>query len=287
KTTFKTNFGLYFVVPFGLTDTPSTFMRLMNHILRSLIGTCVVMYFDFTCLNTHLLNVKNVLEILRKETLFANLDKCILCTNEVTFLSFVIDSHEVKADKEKVKVNRDWPTTRIMGEVRSFHGLTSFDRSFEKIVGFQWEESQERAFQALKKRLTQAPILTLPKFSKSLELECEASNVGIRLMILQEGHPLLILLYALVRASQTWQHYLLPKKFLSHSDHEALMHLRGQGKLNKRQVKWVKFLEQFPYVIKQKQGKMNVVVDALLRRHVLIGMLKAKMLGLDCIKEFY
>ncbi|RDX68363.1 Retrovirus-related Pol polyprotein from transposon 17.6, partial [Mucuna pruriens] len=122
-----------------------------------------------------------------------------------------------------------------------------------------------------KKRLTQTPILALPNLSKSLELECDASNVGIRPVILQEGHPIAYFskklkeLYALVRASQTWQHYLLPKKFVIHSDHEALMHLREKGKLNKRQVKWVIFLEQFPYVIKHKQDKMNVVVDALFK----------------------
>ncbi|RDX76447.1 hypothetical protein CR513_43557, partial [Mucuna pruriens] len=52
-------------------------------------------------------------------------------------------------------------------------------------------------------------------------------------------------------------------------------------------AKWVEFLEQFPYVIKHKQGKMNLVVNALSRRHTLIVMLETKMLGLDCIKELY
>ncbi|RDX97728.1 hypothetical protein CR513_19481, partial [Mucuna pruriens] len=72
-----------------------------------------------------------------------------------------------------------------------------------------------------------------------------------------------------------------------HSDHKALKHLRGKGKLNKRHAKWVEFLEQFSYIIKHKQGKMNVVVDALSKRHSLVVMLEAKILGLDCIKELY
>ncbi|KAH9780704.1 Endonuclease [Citrus sinensis] len=73
-------------------------------------------------------------------------------------------------------------------------------------------------------------------------------------------------MYALVRALETWQHYLLPKEFVIHTDHESLKHLKGQGKLHKRHAKWVEFIEPFSYVIKYKQGKENVVADALSRR---------------------
>ncbi|CAA7038794.1 unnamed protein product [Microthlaspi erraticum] len=73
-------------------------------------------------------------------------------------------------------------------------------------------------------------------------------------------------LYALVRALQTWQHYLWPKEFVIHIDHESLKHLKGQQKLNKRHARWVEFIETFPYVIKYKKGKDNVVADALSRR---------------------
>ncbi|GKV46464.1 hypothetical protein SLEP1_g53445 [Rubroshorea leprosula] len=73
-------------------------------------------------------------------------------------------------------------------------------------------------------------------------------------------------MYALVRALETWQHYLWPKEFVIHTDHESLKHLKGQGKLNRRHAKWLEFLETFPYVIKYKQGKENIVADALSRR---------------------
>ncbi|XP_073121957.1 uncharacterized protein [Henckelia pumila] len=69
--------------------------------------------------------------------------------------------------------------------------------------------------------------------------------------------------YALVRVLETWQHYLRPKEFVIHTDHESLKHLKGQQKLNKRHAKWVAFVETFPYIIKYKQGKENVVADAL------------------------
>ncbi|RDX85349.1 hypothetical protein CR513_33494, partial [Mucuna pruriens] len=70
---------------------------------------------------------------------------------------------------------------------------------------------------------------------------------------------------------QNWQHYLFPKEFVIHGDYKALKHLSGLG---------IEFLEQFPYVIKHKQGKLNVVADVLLRRHALIAMLETKILGL-------
>jgi len=51
-----------------------------------------------------------------------------------------------------------------------------------------------------------------------------------------------------------------------HFDHESLKHLKGKGKLSRKHAKWVEFIETFPYVIKYKQGKENIVADALSRR---------------------
>ena len=72
-------------------------------------------------------------------------------------------------------------------------------------------------------------------------------------------------LYALVRTLETWQHYLWPKEFVIHSDHESLKHIRSLGKSNHRHAKWVKFIESFPYVIKHKKGKESIIADALSR----------------------
>jgi hypothetical protein len=94
-------------------------------------------------------------------------------------------------------------------------------------------------------------------------------------------------LYALVRALETWQHYLWPKEFVIHSDHEALKYLKGQAKLNRRHSKWVEFIETFPYIVKYKKGKDNVVADALSRRNVLLTQLEVKVLGLENLKEMY
>ena len=326
KTAFKTKYGLYewLVMPFGLTNAPSTFMRLMNHILREFIGKFVVVYFDdiliySTSLDLHIDHLKSVLTVLRKEQLYANLEKCIFCTNHVVFLGFVVSSKGVQVDEEKVRAIQEWPTPKSVTEVRSFHGLASFYRRFvkdfstlaaplnevlKKNVGFKWGEKQEEAFNVLKQKLTNAPILALPNFQKSFEIECDASNVGIGAVLMQEGHPIAYFseklsgptlnystydkeLYALVRALKTWQHYLYPKEFVIHSDHESLKYIKGQGKLNKRHAKWVEFLEQFPYVIKHKKGKGNIVADALSRRHALLSMLETKLIGLECLKSMY
>ncbi|KAL6312794.1 hypothetical protein AAG906_033012 [Vitis piasezkii] len=73
-------------------------------------------------------------------------------------------------------------------------------------------------------------------------------------------------LYELVRVLETWQHYLWLKEFVIQTDHESLKHLKHQHKLNKRHAQWVEFIGTFPYVIQYKQGKENIVVDALSRR---------------------
>ena len=72
-----------------------------------------------------------------------------------------------------------------------------------------------------------------------------------------------------------------------HSDHESLKHVKGQLKLNKRHAKWRDFIESFPYIVKYKKGKDNVVADALSRCHALLSQLDAKILGLESIKDLY
>ena len=91
----------------------------------------------------------------------------------------------------------------------------------------------------------------------------------------------------MVRVLEVWQHYLWPKEFILHSDHESLKYLRGQANLNKRHAKWVEFIESFPYVIKYKKGKENIVADALSRQHTLLTRLEINVLGLDETKALY
>ena len=165
KTAFKTKYGLYewLVMPFGLTNAPSTFMRLMNHVMHAFIGKFVVVYFDdilvySTSIEEHELHLRHVLDVLRKEQLYANSDKCTFCMDRIVFLGFVVSADGIEIDVEKVKAIQEWPTPTTVTEVRSFHGLASFYRRFvkdfssiaapltevvKKTVGFQWGEAQE------------------------------------------------------------------------------------------------------------------------------------------------
>jgi len=326
RTAFKTKYGLYewLVMPFGLINAPSTFMRLMNHVLRPFIGKFVVVYFDDMLiysknLHVHVSHLNSVLDVLRTEKLYANLKKCTFCTDKLVFLGFVVSAKGIEVDEEKIKAIQEWSTSSSVGHVRSFHGLASFYRRFvkdfstivaplteviKKNVAFKWGEEQQNAFELIKRKLTQAPLLALPNFSKTFEVECDASGIGIGTVLMQEGRPLAYFseklnraalkyptydkeLYALVRTLETWQHYLWPKEFVIHTDHESLRHLKGQHKLNKRHARWVEFIETFLYVIRYKQGKENVVADALSRRYTLISTLNAKFLGFEHIKELY
>jgi hypothetical protein len=80
---------------------------------------------------------------------------------------------------------------------------------------------------------------------------------------------------------------LWPKEFVIHSDHESWKHICSQGKLNCRHAKWVEFIESFPYVIKHKKGKENVIADALSRRYALLTQLDYKIFELETIKDQY
>ena len=110
-------------------------MSLMNHVLRPFIGKFVVVYFDDILiyshdLSSHVEHLRQVLEALKRERLFANFKKCHFCSDHVVFLGFVVSRNGLQVDEEKVKAIQEWPTPTTMTQVRSFLGLAGFYRRF-------------------------------------------------------------------------------------------------------------------------------------------------------------
>ena len=214
---------------------------------------------------------------------------------------------------------KTWPQPTSLTQVRSFHGLAGFYRRFvkdfstiasplhalsKKNAPFVWGTSQDNAFNELKKRLTHAPLLALPNFDIPFEVQCDASGTGIGGVLMQAKRPVAYFseklsgaqlnypiydkeLYALIRVLQVWEHYLRPREFIIHSDHESLKYLKSQNKLNRRHARWSEYIESFPYIIMYKKGKENVVADALSRRCMLTTKLELDIVGFEHIQDLY
>ncbi|XP_071713543.1 uncharacterized protein [Rutidosis leptorrhynchoides] len=264
----------------------------------------------------HLDHLRQVFAILREQKLYANVQKCHFFSPEVIFLGYVISGTSIRMDETKIHTITSWPTPKTINEIRSFHGLTSFYRrfirNFSSVIApvtecmkqgkFVWTEMAELAFNDLKVKVTQAPILALPNFNDVFQVECDASGIGIGGVLSQNNRPIAYFseklndtrrrystydreFYAIVRTLETWRHYLLPSEFVLYSDHESLKYIHGQHKLNPRHARWVKSLQAFSFVIKHKAGANNQVADALSRRHTLVCLLKVQVHGFQEWKD--
>ena len=134
-------------------------------------------------LEEHAEHVQQVLDVLRKEKLFANHEKYTFCTDQVVFLGFIVSGQGTQVDKSKIKAVKEWPTLENVNQVRSFHGLAGFYRRFvkdfstiaaplneltKKGVAFNWREPQENAFSRIEEKVDGSTTTCVAGFHKNL-----------------------------------------------------------------------------------------------------------------------
>ena len=211
KTAFITSLGLYqfTVMPFGLANSPSTFERLMENILRGLQWQECLVYMDDVITPSRtfedgIIRLEHILERLTHANLKLKPSKCTLFQKEIKFLGHVVSESGITTDPEKISDVRDWPIPTTAKQVRSFLGLCSYYRRFvqsfakiarplhrlcEKQTKFEWTEECTQSFETLKSQLTTAPILAYPLPDLGFILDTDASDksVGAVLSQSQEG----------------------------------------------------------------------------------------------------
>src|SRR6218665_2165023 len=314
KTAFITRGGSFQfrVLPFGLANSPSCFSRLMGLVMAGLNFAICLVYLDdiivfASDLDTHLQRLIQVLVRLSSANLKLKPSKCHLLQRRVLFLGHVVSGEGIATDPDKVGAVKNWPTPTKLKDVRAFLGLCSYYRKFvpefaqiarplhaltKKDTRFAWSEECNMAFELLKERLTEAPVLALPNDTGTYVLDTDASgeSIGAVLSQIQDGQERVICfgsrvcspaernydvtrreLLAIVYFLKTYRAYLLGRKFLLRTDHSALQWLRRTPLPIGQQARWLTTIEEFDFDVKHRAGTAHVNADALSRRPHLVG----------------
>ncbi|GJV23477.1 putative reverse transcriptase domain-containing protein [Tanacetum coccineum] len=228
----------------------------------------------------HAEHLKLILELLKKEELYAKFSKCEFWLSKVQFLGHVIDSEGIHMDPAKIESIKDWASPKTPTEIRQFLGLAGYYRRFiegfskiakpmtkltQKNMKFDWSEKAEAAFQLLKQKLCSAPILALPEGSENFMVYCDASRKGLGAVLMQREKVIAyasrqlkiheknytthdLELGAVVFALKMWRHYLYGTKCVVFTDHKSLQHILDQKELNMRQRRWLELLSDYDYL---------------------------------------
>ncbi|GJR12691.1 putative reverse transcriptase domain-containing protein [Tanacetum coccineum] len=308
KTAFRTRYGHYEfqVMPFGLTNAPAEFMDLMNRVCKPYLDKFIIVFIDDILIYSrneeeHANHLRIILELLRKEKLYAKFSKCDFWIRMVQFLRHLIDSQGLHVDPAKIEVVKNWASPITPTKVCQFLGLADYYRRFiqgfskiakpltkltQKNKKYIWGKDQETAFQLLKQKLCEAPILALPKGNDEFFVYCDASLQGLGAVLMQKEKAIAytsrqlkpheenytthdLELGAVVFALKIWRHYLYGTKCTVFTNHKSLQHILHQKYLNMRQRRWLELLTDYDCEIRYHPGKANVVADALSRKEPL------------------
>nr|GEZ06474.1 putative reverse transcriptase domain-containing protein [Tanacetum cinerariifolium] len=256
-------------MPFGLTNAPGVFMDLMNWVCKPYLDKFVIVFIDDILIYSkdekeHEEHLKAILELLKKEELYAKFSKCEFGFPKYSSLVLRGITEDSLKDSQKKPAK---PMTKLT----------------QKKVKFEWGDKQEAAFQLLNQKLCSAPILALPEGSEDFIIYYDASNKGLGAVLMQREKVISyasrqlkihekkyttndLELGAVVFALKIWRHYLYGTKCTVFTDHKSLQHILDQKELNMRQHRWLELLSDFDCNIHYHPGKANVVANALSRK---------------------
>lgn len=310
KTAIITHLGQFEcpLMPFGLANAPATAVRLMNEVLRDINGKHCYVYFDdiiVFAVDIHQLiqRTSEVLLRLRQHNLKLKPSKCCFAVDTVSFLGHIITPNGIQVDPTRVERVLNFPIPRNSTDVRSFHGLCSFNRKFIKnfsdiakpltpLMGkpseFYWNSETQQAFDKLKEALTKTPVLVHFNPEAEHELRTDASSFAIGAVLYQK-HKLLhqtgvVLyysqtlnsaqrnysatmreLYAAYSAIIDLQHYLIGKQFTLVTDHSALSLLKSQKDPHQKLARWIAELQAFDFKVQYRKGSNHKDADCMSR----------------------
>ena len=311
-------------MPFGLCNAPSTFQRAMEKCLGDLNHTCCVVYLDDIIvfsenIDDHVARLSAVIERLTQHGFKLKASKCRLLQTRVKYLGHVLSENGIETDPDKTESVRNWPTPQNVKELRAFLGLAGYYRKFipnfskiacplNELLGgprkrktksktspdqppppWVWSERRDQAFQQLKEKLVNAPILQYVDFSKPFVLHTDASTHGLGAALYQvddEGterviayasrsvtksekncpaHKLefLALKWAV---TEKFHDYLYGNKVHVYTDNNPLTYVLTTAKLDATGHRWLAALASYDITLTYRSGKMNIDADALSRR---------------------
>ncbi|GJR96961.1 putative reverse transcriptase domain-containing protein [Tanacetum coccineum] len=243
-------------------------------------------------------HLRQILELLKKEELYAKFSKCEFWLSKVPFLGHAIDREGIHVDLAKIESIKDWESPKTPTEIHQFLGLAGYYRRFiegfskiakpmtkltQKSMKFDWGEKEEAAFQTFKQKLCNASILALPEGSENFMVYYDASHKRLGAVLMQKERVIAyasrqlkihkknytthdLELGAVVFALKMWRNYLYGMKCIVFIDHKILQHILDQKELNMRQRRWLELLSDYSCEIRYHPGKANVVADALCRK---------------------
>ncbi|KII70025.1 Retrovirus-related Pol polyprotein from transposon 17.6 [Thelohanellus kitauei] len=294
----------YNVLPFGLSNAPSTFQRLMDQILSE-IADCDAYLDDIIIFSNsfeeHLKTLKSVLDRLKSAGLKLKLEKCKFAHSRLEYLGYLVTPEGIEAKNESIRAILEWETPKNQSDIRSFLGCCNYYHRFIKnmalIAGplnqllrkdsdWVWTRDCENAFADLKTALSDIPIVRRPDFTQLFILHCDALNKAVGAVLYQIRDNKLVPIafasntlnssqrkygtvdkecWATVWATRKFRHYLYGQRFQLYTDHNPLIYLKSMADPRGRRSRWITELEELDFEIHHIPGKLNTVADSLSR----------------------